>query len=149
VTGSAGKARRKGWIGLIAALVAVAAVWYVYTIQHRPRKPRTAAELVDELKTINPPEGAQRIGSIGPIHQDYYHLAISMYQTDASCEAIATHYKKEFARHGFVPKRRDDEKPEFEAMSFCGHETYGAFGCKSEASGQHFIVSLRWPDNPC
>lgn len=143
------KVRRTGLISLVAALVLVAAFWGVYAARHRPRKPRSAEELVEQLKTISPPEGSQRIGSIGPIHQDYYQLAVSIYGTDSSCETIAAYYKKEFARHGFVPKPRDDGKPESEAISFCGHETYGAVRCKSEASGQRYVVSLRWPDQPC
>ena len=152
MTSPAYQERRTGWISLIAALALIAAFWTVYAIRHRPHKPRTAAELVDELKTINPPEGAQRI-SLFPI-QDSNSVdqqAVAMYTANSDCVAVAKYYKAEFARHGFKYKLRDDveQKPESEAMSFCGHKTYGSFTCKPEAHGTYYVVSLRWPDNPC
>jgi hypothetical protein len=130
----------------------IAAFWTVYTIRHRPTKPRTAAELVDELKTINPPEGAQRI-SLAPIRDSSSvdQQAVALYAANSDCATVAEYYKAEFARRGFKYKLRNDEekKPESEVMSFCGHKTYGSFTCKPEAHSLHYVVALRWPDNPC
>jgi hypothetical protein len=145
------KQSRAGAVTAVVSLAALCVFWAVYfAYSHRakPKKPRTAAELVEELKTIKPLEGAQQvgIGSLNPPPVAHFVTVIANYTSDSSCQAIAEHYKKEFALRGFGYKIRDDEKQDSEAMSFCGHETHGSFSCISGVRGQHYLISLRWPE---
>ena len=92
------------------------------------------------------------MAGIGPLREQKsaFVTVVANYTADSNCQAIAEHYKKEFALQGFVYKIRDDEKPDSEAMAFCGHDkTHGSFSCISEPHGQHYLISLRWPENTC
>jgi hypothetical protein len=149
MTDSASTEKRTHWIVAIAAVLLIGAFSSIYVFSHRPKKARAAAELVQELKTINPPEGTQEVGiaPLNPQPSPYFVTVIANYTSDSTCQAIAEHYKREFALRGFDHQIRDNEKPDSEAMSFCGHETHGSFSCISGARGQHYLISLKWPED--
>jgi hypothetical protein len=143
------KRHRPGVVTAVVSLLAICIFWAVYFgYRHatKPKKPRSAEELVEELKTIKPPEGVRLVG-IGPLRLQgsAFVTVVANYTSDSSCQELAEHYKKEFALRGFSYKIRDDEKPDSETMSFCGHKTHGSFSCISGARG--YLISLRWPED--
>lgn len=143
------KERRIGWISIVAVLVFIGAFWSLYVIRHRPKKPRSTAELVEELKTFKVPQGAKNI-YITPMQIKQPQTVVGVFSADSSCQTISSYYKQEFARHRFVFQPRDDEKPEAVQMSFCGHGTHGGFTCKpSDSAPQYYVVTLWWPGDSC
>jgi hypothetical protein len=101
------KQRRNGILIVIAVLVVVGAFWIVF-VPHTKlyRAYKSESKIKERLQTIKPPAAA-RLVEINTSHVGGWPMATGMYSTESDSDSMKTHYKEEFARHGFTFKTED------------------------------------------
>ena len=144
------RGRRTGVISIVVALVLVSAFWGAKLVRYqRLEALKSNARPWETLASINPPAGARKMMGLST-RQDDQPIATAMYSSNSDCEAIKAYYRKEFDRHGFVPKAINIEP---QALGFCGSHYYAVLSCKAENrplnQEQPYMVLLRWTNDAC
>jgi hypothetical protein len=153
------KRHSPGIVTVVVSLAAVCVFWAVYfAYRHQAKppdspRPLSQKELTDELNAIQAPPGVKRVEIPSPVpDENAKNRAIASYSANSDCNTLAEHYKKEFARHGFVyrPLREDTNKYLKSSAFFCRRGVLASFGCMSQPEyGQSYLIVLRSSDEAC
>ncbi len=113
----AGKKRRLGIIGIVAALLMAAVAWATFGPQGNLFQAyRRDMQLKSKLKTFAMPPGAKFAGFVSSENRGTG--VMSVYMIDSSFDGVKAHYSQELARSGFVVQNEGNQQQE-KSVFFC------------------------------
>ena len=140
-------------IGIVAVLALISVFWAMQIARHRRFvSARSKAEPLKTLEGIRLPAGGKQWMNV-TYKESALPSAIGTYSVESDCASVITHYKTEFARHGFTDRPyKNNEEPQSQSIAFCGSHYYAILSCKLNKQSQkesEYMIVLQWTGESC